>query len=257
MSGLLQLSHSSSEKLKLDNFSRENDPVEVQKYQLDGVKGAVCTTQKVTIPPFQIVNIKANAGVKGHCMKVHVFTEPVLGPQLPAAVVLIATYGELHPGSSRVPVCLCNISTHATEIPAKTVVGQVIPANQIPPVVHPTRTAKETATNILKGWILEALDLQGLKAWPESEQKQARELLLKWEHFFAHSNLDLGKTALIKHKIQLMEQTPFKERYRHIPPHMYDDVRAISKKCWILVLSTNCTVCGQVQWCWFEKRMVA
>ena len=71
---------------------------------------------------------------------------------------------------------------------------------------------------------MEALDLQGLKEWPESEQKQARELLLKWEHLFTHSNLDLGKTALIKHKIRLTEQTPFKERYRCIPPHMYEDV---------------------------------
>ena len=158
-------------------------------------------------------------------MKVQVLTEPVLGPQLPAAVVPIATYGELHPGSSRVPVCLHNMSTCAVEIPAKTVVGQVIPANQIPPVVHPTRTGKETATKSPKGWVLEALDLQGLKEWPESEQKQARELLLKWEHLFAHSNLDLGKTALIKHTIRLTEQTPFKERYRCIPPHMYDDVR--------------------------------
>ena len=52
MSGLLQLSHSSSEKLAMQNLSGESDPVEVQKYQLDGVKGAVCTTQKVTIPPF-------------------------------------------------------------------------------------------------------------------------------------------------------------------------------------------------------------
>ena len=79
MSGLLQLSCSSSEKLKMENLSGENDPVEVQKYQLDGVKGAVHTTQKVTIPPFQTINIKGNAGVKGHCMKVHVFTETVLG----------------------------------------------------------------------------------------------------------------------------------------------------------------------------------
>ena len=130
--------------------------MEVWKYQLDGIKGAVCTTQKVTIPPFQTINIKANASVKGHCMKVHVLTEPVLGPQLPAAVVPIATYGELHPGSSRVPVCLCNMSARAMEIPAKTVVGQVIPANQIPPVVHLTRTAKETATRAPKGWVLEA-----------------------------------------------------------------------------------------------------
>ena len=200
--------------------------MEMQKFQLDGVKGTVCTTQKVTIPPFQTLNIKANASVKGHCMKVHVLMEPVLSPQLPAVVVPIATYGELHPGSLRVPVCLHNMSTCAIEIPAKTVVGQVIPANQVPPVVHPTRTAEETTTKAPKGWVLEALDLQGLKEWPESEQKWARELLLKWEHLFAHSDLDLGKTALIKHKIKLTEQTPFKEQYRCIPLHMYDDVRA-------------------------------
>ena len=139
---------------------------------MDGVKGAVCTTQKVTIPPFQTINIKVNAGVKGHCMKVHVLTEPALGPQLPAAVVPIATYGELHPGSLRVPVCLHNMSACAIEIPAKTVVGQVIPANQVPPVVHLTRTAKETTTKAPKGWVLEALDLQGLKEWPESEQNR-------------------------------------------------------------------------------------
>ena len=118
------------------------------------------------------------------------------------------------------------MSACAIVIPAKTVVGQVAPANQVPLVVHPTRTAEETATKAPEGWVLEALDLQSLKEWPESEQKQARELLLKWEHLFACNNLDLGKTALIKHKIRLMEQTPFKERYRCIPPHMYDDVRA-------------------------------
>ena len=188
--------------------------MEVQKSQLDDIKGTVCTTQKVTIPPFHTVNIKANASVKGHCMRVHVLMEPVLGPQLPAAVVPIATYGELHPGSSRLPVHLHNLSTHAMEIPAKTVVGQVIPANQVPPVVHVTRTAKETTNKASKGWVLEALDLQGLKKLPESEQKWTRELLLKWEHLFAHSNLDLGKTTLIKHKIRLTEQMSFKERYR-------------------------------------------
>ena len=86
--------------------------------------------------------------------------------------------------------------------------------------------ATETVAKAPKGWVLEALDLQGLEEWPESEQKWARELLLKWEHLFVHSNLDLGKTALIKHKIRLTDQTPFKERYRRIPPHMYEDVRA-------------------------------
>ena len=127
-------------------------------------------------------------------------------------------------------------------------------------MVHPAKTPTETKYSAPKGWGLEALDIQGLTEWPESEQKQARELLLKWEHLFAHSDLDLGKTALIKHKIQLTDQarellliwehlcahsdldlgktalikhkiqltdqTPFKEHYRCIPPHIYDDLRA-------------------------------
>ena len=149
-----------------------------------------------------------------------------LGPQLPAAVVPTATYGELHPGSSRVPVSLHNLSNCAVEVPTKTIIGQIVPANQVPPVIHLTRTAAETKYSAQKGWVLEALDLQGHKEWPESEQKQARELLLKWEHLFAHSDLDLGKTSLTKHKIKLTDQKPCKEHYRYIPSHMYDDMRA-------------------------------
>ena len=38
--------------------------------------------------------------------------------------------------------------------------------------------------------------------------------------------MDLGKTSLIKHQIELTDQTPFKECYCCIPPHMYDDVKA-------------------------------
>ena len=73
---------------------------------------------------------------------------------------------------------------------------------------------------------MEALDLQGLMEWPESEHKLAREVLLKWKHMFVHSDLDLNKTVLIKHKIQIMDQMPFKEHYQCIPSHVYDDVRA-------------------------------
>ena len=215
MSGSLQLSHSSSNKNEIGEgakcSSQRSDPVEVWKFWPDDVKAPVCTTQKVTISLFGVVNVWANTSVRGHCMQAHVLMELALGPQLPAAVVPTATYGELHPGSSRVPVCLHNLNTHAIEIPAKAMVGQVVPANQVPLVVHLTRTAEETNNQASKGWILEALHLQGLTEWPESEQKQARELLLKWEHLFVHSDLDVGKTALIKHKIQLTDQMPFKE----------------------------------------------
>ena len=152
----------------------------------------------------------------------------VRGPQLPASVVLTVTYGELHPGSSRVPICLRNLIAHTTMIAVKVIVGKVPPANLVPLVAPLMKTSGESAHDHwkAKGWILDKLDIEGLKDWPQKEQRQARELLVKLEHLFANNDLDLGKTSLIKHHIHLTDRTAFKECYCQIPPHMHEDVKA-------------------------------
>ena len=66
MSGSLQLSHASpGVGEEVSHSSPESDPVEVQKFCLDDVRSPVCTTQKVTIPPFSTVSVHANSSVKG------------------------------------------------------------------------------------------------------------------------------------------------------------------------------------------------
>ena len=100
-----------------------------------------------------------------------------------------------------------------------------MPVNQVPPVVLTTRTSKGSNSNPQNRWVFEALHHQGLRELPKPEQEQARELLLKWEHLFACSNLDLGKTALVKHNIEVTNWTPFKDHYQCIPPDMYNNVR--------------------------------
>ena len=152
MLGLLQLSHGSSDKNRTGEGAKYScDPVEVWRFSLEDKKGQVCTTQKVTILPLGTVNVCTSTSVKGYCMQVHVLTEQMPGPQFPAAVVPTATYGELHPGSPWVPICLHNLSTHTIEIPTKDMVGQVVPPNQVPLVVNPTRTTKETSEKASKG----------------------------------------------------------------------------------------------------------
>ena len=111
-------------------------------------------------------------------MWVHVLMGLMSSPQLPAAVVLTATYGELHPGFSGVPICLYNLSAHSIEIPTRTVVGQVVPANQVPPVVLLTGASEESNSNPQKGWVLEALDLQGLGEWPNLSKNRPRSCCL-------------------------------------------------------------------------------
>ena len=95
MLGSLQLSHVSLDKDRMAEgakcFSQEGDPVEVWKFSLDDVKGPVHTTQKVTILQFGTVNVHTSTSVRGHCMWVHVLMKPMLGPQLPAAVVPTVT----------------------------------------------------------------------------------------------------------------------------------------------------------------------
>ena len=86
-------------------------------------------------------------------------------------------------------------------------------SHHVPLVVLPIGTSGESACGPQKDWIPEELNLQGLEEWPKEEQDQARKLMVKWEHLFACSNLDLGKTSLIRHQIKLTDQTPFKGCY--------------------------------------------
>ena len=138
-------------------------------------------------------------------------------------MVLTTTYRESHPGSSQGPICLRNLSAHPIVIHAKAIVGKVTLANQVPPVILLMETLVESAHCPQKGGILEEFNLQGLEQSPEVEKEQAREPVLKWEHLFAHSDLELGKTSVIKHQIELTDQMTFKEHYQHIPLHMQDD----------------------------------
>ena len=42
---------------------------------------------------------------------------------------------------------------------------------------------------------------------------------------FALDSWDLGCTSVVKHTIKLTDYTPFKEKYRCIPPHQYEEVK--------------------------------
>ena len=58
----------------------------------------------------------------------------------------------------------------------------------------------------------------------EPELKTKLHELVKEYFLFAMNSMDLGKTDLIQHHIELTDYTPIKDRYRQIPPLQYDDV---------------------------------
>ena len=58
----------------------------------------------------------------------------------------------------------------------------------------------------------------------EQQQNLVKKLLEEYQHLFALNLKELGRTSLVQHEIKLSNSKPFKERYRRIPPHQYEEV---------------------------------
>ena len=48
---------------------------------------------------------------------------------------------------------------------------------------------------------------------------------MEYGHIFTMWDVDLSKTSLVKYSIRLMDNTPSKEHYWHIPLSMYEEVQ--------------------------------
>ena len=73
--------------------------------------------------------------------------------------------------------------------------------------------------------LFEEHNLKGIEEWSEIEQAEVHELMTEFQHLFALSDLVLGCTSLVKHRINMNNPVPFKERYQRIPPQEFDEVR--------------------------------
>ena len=109
--------------------------------------------------------------------------------------------------------------------------------------------------------ILQQLDLTGIESWTEQQQSVVKELLEEYQHLFALNLKELGRTSLVQHEIKLSDDKPFKERYRRIPPHQYEEVQkhlqemlavgAIQKSTspWASPVVLVCKKDGSLQFC--------
>ena len=58
-----------------------------------------------------------------------------------------------------------------------------------------------------------------------NELGKVKEFLIVWSKVFSQNETDIGLTHLVKHQIFLKDYTPFKQRFRRIPPSCYNEVR--------------------------------
>jgi hypothetical protein len=56
--------------------------------------------------------------------------------------------------------------------------------------------------------------------------EKGKQILLHFSDIFSKGDHDVGHTDRVKHRIDLIDGMPFKQRYRKIPTPMYDEVRS-------------------------------
>ena len=182
----------------------------------------VKSTTEVFLAPEETQLVKGCMKITAKAQRLNVMIEPVQNTQLPIGIECTATYGEVKAGSKKVSVCLKNTSPKPIRIPAHTTIAQVQLANAVPETLY---MKPEDSEDPVSTELPQDLDLTGLDNIPTEQKQSALEVLKKHQQLFSRNALDLGKTDLVKHKIQLTDATPIKDRYRRIPPQMYESVR--------------------------------
>lgn len=78
-------------------------------------------------------------------------------------------------------------------------------------------------TDAVSGGVPQHLSCESLQGdgLDEDQQRQLQLLLEKWQHVFSSHDEDYGCTDVIQHQIPTGEAAPIRERYRLVPPTLY------------------------------------
>ena len=229
---------------------------------IDQIDHYIRLTRDVTIPAMQVQKTIGITKIPILTKRLKVMTEALPHREEIKGIEAIPSYKTFKQGGNRIIIGLNNTTQEKITLKKGTKVAKVFVANVIPPMLAPKermdteimeipipqsgaeRHMKETkldnANNITSAFskptkpeptperlneLFEKLDLKGIEEWLEIEQAEVHELMTKFQHLFVLSHLELECTPLVKHRINVNNPVPFKERYQRIPPQEFDEVR--------------------------------
>ena len=126
----------------------------------------------------------------------------------------------LKPGSNKVPVVLRNLPCRTLKVRKGMKIAHVEASNIVPTMVKQRLSEnilRKEARNVLKSTLLEnvpngkeeridkiseSLSLQCIESWSEQQQQSGKSLIREYQHWFALTLNELGKTSLVQHGIK-------------------------------------------------------
>ena len=188
----------------------------------------VRNVKTIELPAHQVTQVPARSAELMQIETDYVFIDPDVSLELPSGVVCLSVRDKINRAKNEVLVCLMNTTDSPVTLPSRCKIGRISAIERETVKVCENRYGGSRRADSLGpvGVSLpEQLNLDGLKGESPENQRRARELLQRYASIFSQHSKDLGHTKKVKHKIELIDPKPFKERYRRIPPQMYEKVR--------------------------------
>lgn len=193
--------------------------------------GLVKSTKCITIPPSCRTVIHGLSRTPVTSMRASVVTEEGSKSKLPGGLVIVPCYMKMNLDSSthRVPLRVMNLSSKPVTIPGNSTIGELHMADSVPedadsPCDSSADSSSSSPSEVDQ--VLDQFDFSEMESQFSKEKVDAvKGLISKWHNIFSKDDMDLGRTDVVKHKIELSDDVPFKDRYRRIPPAMVDEVR--------------------------------
>ena len=214
----------------------------------------VWVSSKFQIPPFGYKAIHGRTGLLLMGYKLNMMTHGLekKSPQILFGVEVLSSYSTLTMGSNRITVVLRNNTNEWVEVQKGVPIARMVTANMIPPVDLSSSPVKTSDSGHMseeerQRTLFKKLDLSGLETWATEAAKQARSLLVEYHDLFSLEKNEIGCTKAAEHVIELKDPdtTPFKERFRRIPPPQVDEVRGHLK----LMLDAGVIQPSNSPWC--------
>jgi len=115
-----------------------------------------------------------------------------------------------------VDVTYYNLSTHTVTLQPRSLLCEVQPVDI---------TSLEDQPSNVQDSLLAELDIDNSRL-TEEERQRGIDVILRYEGIFSRDEADVGLYSKVKHRIELDNLQPFKQRHRMIPPSMLDEVRS-------------------------------
>lgn len=176
------------------------------------------------VPPNHSVVIQASAQLPPSKLNYDVIVEPN-ARTFPVGLMVepvLVTVDQTLREEQTIPILVSNPTDSPLWVPRHAKIGDLYLCEELGPVQSqgqeintPEAREKEPPT---------LLDFSESTA-PEEAKSRVRELVGLYQHAFSTSNVDIGRSKIVEHRIPLKETNPVNERYRRIPPSQYEEVR--------------------------------